>query len=72
MFTMAFINSGLVIQLVYFKWVPMTDLPLVLNKYDSFTTDWYREIGSTIVITMMLMVLMPNLSNLVQQCWYAS
>ena len=36
MYVMAFINSGLTIQLVYFKWIPMTDLPLVLNKYDSF------------------------------------
>ena len=64
MFVMAFINSGLVIQLVYFKWIPMTTVPLVLNKYESFSTEWYREIGSTIVITLLLMVFMPNIANL--------
>mmetsp|Transcript_20514 Transcript_20514/g.25229 ORF Transcript_20514/g.25229 Transcript_20514/m.25229 type:complete len:199 (+) Transcript_20514:2399-2995(+) len=69
MFIMAFINSGLVIQLVYFKWIPKTEVPLVLNKYDSFSTEWYREIGSTIVITLMLMVMMPHLANVTQMCF---
>ena len=70
MYVMAFINSGLTIQLVYFKWIPMTDLPLVLNKYDSFSQEWYNEIGSTIVITLMLMVFMPHFANVAFQCFY--
>lgn len=72
MFIMAFINSGLVIQLVYFKWIPGTTVPLVLNKYDSFSTEWYREIGSTIVITMMLMVISPHIVRLLEECFDSS
>lgn len=64
MFIMGFINAGLVIQLVYFKWIPGLDLPLVLNKYDEFSQGWYQEIGSTIVITMLLMVFTTQLANL--------
>ena len=41
MFIMGFINSGLTIQLVYFKWFPFYDLPLVMNKYESFSAEWY-------------------------------
>ena len=63
MFIMAFINSGLTIELVYFRFIPNTDLPLVLNKYESFTQEWYQEIGSTLVITLLLMVFSPHLAN---------
>ena len=41
MYVMAFINAGLTIQLVYFKWMPGYDLPLLLNKYDTFSQEWY-------------------------------
>lgn len=34
---MAFINSGIVIQLVYFNWWPQVDLPLLLASYDEFS-----------------------------------
>ena len=68
MFWMSFINTGLVIQLVYFNWFPDEDLPLLLEEYDQFTLDWYVEIGTTVVITLMLMVLTPHLSNLGFQC----
>ena len=63
---MAFINSGLTIQLVYFRWIPGYDLPLLLNKYSTFSQEWYQEIGSTIVITICLMVFIPHLSNIAQ------
>lgn len=41
MFIMTFINAGLTIQLVYFKWIPGINLPFLLNKYDSFSQEWY-------------------------------
>jgi len=38
MFWMAFINSGIIIQLVYFRWVPQEyKIPLLLAQYDQFT-----------------------------------
>ena len=67
---MAFINSGLTIQLVYFRWIPGYDLPLLLNKYSTFSQEWYQEIGSIIVITVCLMVFIPHLSNIAQQLLY--
>lgn len=72
MFLMAFINSGLVIQLVYFNWWPDVDLPLLLATYDEFSQEWYQEVGVTIVITLMLMVVTPHLSNLMFQLMYAT
>lgn len=46
------------------NFTPDTDLPLLLEEYEEFTLDWYTEIGATVVITLMLMVLTPHLSNL--------
>lgn len=34
MFWMSFINTGLVIQLVYFDWMPHAEIPLLLAEYD--------------------------------------
>lgn len=70
MYVMAFINAGLTIQLVYFRWMPGYDLPLLLNKYDTFSQEWYQEIGSTIVVTVILMVFTPHLANISQQGIY--
>ena len=70
MFIMAFINSGLTLQLVYFQWAPV-DVPLLLGEYEQFTLEWYQEIGSTIVITIVLMVFSPHLANLAFQLLYA-
>ena len=63
MFLMSFINTGIVIQLVYFDWAPSINFPLLLAEYKEFSQQWYEEIGTTIVITLMLMVLTPHLSN---------
>ena len=41
MFMMAFVNSGVVIQLVYFEWLPNTEFPLLLAEFDEFSQEWY-------------------------------
>lgn len=64
MFFMAFVVSGLIIQIVYFRCVPGLDLPFLLNKYDSFSQAWYEEVGSTIVITLSLMIFSSPLGNI--------
>ena len=65
MFLMSFINSGVVIQLVYFQWLPGSEkIPLMLAEYDSFSQEWYQEVGTTVVVTLMLMVLTPHFSNI--------
>lgn len=40
MWLMAFINSGIAIQIVYFD-VFGRNVPLLLNEYDEFTQEWY-------------------------------
>lgn len=40
MWLMAFINSGITIQIVYFD-IFGSDVPLLLNEYDEFTQEWY-------------------------------
>lgn len=34
MFFMAFLNAGVVIQLVYFNWMPSVNIPFNLAEYD--------------------------------------
>ena len=65
MFFMEFLNAGIVIQLVYFNWLPSVKIPVLLAEFDRFSQEWYIEVGTTIVITLMLMVLTPNVSNAV-------
>ena len=73
---MAFINTGLLVQIVYFDWTGGAKLPLLMTEYSEFTSEWYQRVGSTIVYTMVLMVLTNPVSNLVMQllrklilCW---
>ena len=66
MYAMTFINSGIVIQLVYFKWLPNTEVPLLLAEYEEFTQKWYEEVGVTIVITLITMAVSSPFANLVQ------
>ena len=42
MYLLTFINSGIVIQLVYFEWLPNVELPFLLAEYDEFTQKWYE------------------------------
>ena len=59
----AIINTGLLVQIVYFDWTRGFTLPFLLSEYKEFTTQWYTQVGSTIVVTMILMVFTPHLSN---------
>mmetsp|Transcript_25709 Transcript_25709/g.34345 ORF Transcript_25709/g.34345 Transcript_25709/m.34345 type:complete len:87 (-) Transcript_25709:1096-1356(-) len=61
---MAFINTGLLVQIVYFDWSRGLELPLLLEEYEEFTTQWYSQVGSTICVTMILMVFTPHFSNI--------
>jgi len=67
---MAFINTGLLVQIVYFDWTPRgIDLPLLLAEYDEFTTEWYSQVGSTIMVTMILMIFTPHFGNIGFVVW---
>ena len=61
---MAFINTGLLVQIVYFNWSGSLQLPFLLAEYDEFTSEWYSQVGSTVVVTMILMIFTPHVSNI--------
>ena len=61
---MAFINTGLLVQIVYFDWTFGHKLPFLLAEYKEYTTQWYSQVGSTIVVTMILMIFTPHFSNI--------
>ena len=66
MFFISFITTGIVIQLIYFNWLGDIDfLPaLLLAEYDEFTQEWYSTLGTTICVTLILLVLTTPASNL--------
>ena len=62
---MAFINTGLLVQIVYFDWSRgVVQLAFLLSEYEEYTTEWYSQVGSTIVVTMILMIFTPHFSNI--------
>ena len=63
MYYMSFVNTGIVIFIVYFQF-PNFKIPFLINEFDSFSQRWYIDIGSTIVITVLFMNLTPHLVNL--------
>jgi hypothetical protein len=65
MFIVSFLNTGVIIFIVnlnlgfYIKWFPAFS-----GSYDEFTVEWYRVVGSTIILTMIINIVSPHFSNL--------
>ena len=57
--------------MVYFDWLRGVSLPFLLTEYSEFTSEWYLRVGSTIVVTMFLMVFTPHISNWMFQLLYS-
>jgi len=69
MFLVQFINTGIIILLVnadlQIEFLP-NNFPILKGDYADFTIEWYRVVGTTIVLTMILNVFSPHFSNF---CW---
>ena len=65
MFVLQFLNSGVIILLINFKFDEVSDSPIPILKgdYKKFSSDWYRFVGSTISVTVFFMTLMPHAAN---------
>ena len=65
MFIAQFINMGVIIILVNAD-INFTDLPsnfpILQGEYPDFNIEWYKNIGSTIALTMILSVFTPHLA----------
>lgn len=61
MFFAQFINTAIVLLLINggITWITIGKE----NTFDDFTVEWYREVGSTLTMTMMFSVVTPHISN---------
>ena len=66
MFVLSFLNSGIIILLINFRVDSMKDsgIPFLKGEYKKFSTEWYRLVGSTISLTVLFMILIPNIANM--------
>jgi branched-subunit amino acid ABC-type transport system permease component len=63
MFLIQLINTGIVILLVNARIleIKLPDfIPLFQGKYEDFTVEWYRVVGSTISFTMLINIITPH------------
>ena len=63
MMIISFINTAIVILLVNFNIGYVLPLPILQGSYKEFTVEWYRLVGSTICVTMLMMIVTPHGAN---------
>ncbi|CAI2368472.1 unnamed protein product [Moneuplotes crassus] len=64
MFFVQFFNTAIIILIVNanIKFMPSWS-PIFNGEYKDFTTDWYRQIGVSIILTMLFGIFSPHLAN---------
>jgi hypothetical protein len=68
MFLVQFINTGVVILLVNARVseIALPDfIPLFAGKYNDFSVEWYKFVGSTISFTMLINIVSPHAGALI-------
>lgn len=64
MFIVQFLNTGIIILVVNAKFDFMPSWSPILNgDYDDFTSEWYKHIGVSIILTMLIGIFSPHLAN---------
>ncbi len=69
MFILQFINTGVVILIVNAKVseVELPDqFPVFAGQFTDFTVEWYRVVGTTITLTMMINIISPHIGAFVK------
>eukprot|EP00347_Sterkiella_histriomuscorum_P019500 403341392 len=67
-FLVAFVISGIIIFIVNMNFGFKTgSVPLFQGQFKEFTVEWYRVVGTTICLTMLINVISPHISNLLFQ-----
>lgn len=69
MFIAQFLNTAVVLLVINggIPWITYSK-----DALDDFSVEWYREVGSTLVMTMLLNVITPHISNFMWQLIYGS
>jgi hypothetical protein len=64
MFFVQFFNTAIIILVVNASLDFMPSWSPILNgKYDDFTTEWYKQIGVSIILTMLIGIVSPHFAN---------
>jgi len=64
-FVVEFINTAVIIFLVNFNLdISIFNMPIIDGHYTEFSVEWYRVVGSTIVLTMLIGIIAPHLITL--------
>jgi len=57
LFVVEFINTAVIVLLMNLRLnVEIYGIPVIAGKYAEFSTEWYRVIGSTIMLTMIIRI----------------
>ena len=69
MFIVQFINTAVLILVVNAQVDGTPDwFPVLNGQYDDFTTEWYKQIGVSIILTMMIGIISPHIANGMFHC----
>ena len=63
MMAISFVNIGLVVLLVNMNFGYDFEIPLLQGRYDEFSVEWYRLVGSAICVQMALMIFTQHGAN---------
>ena len=68
-FVVEFINTAVIIFLVNFNLdISIFNMPIIDGNYTEFSVEWYRVVGSTIVLTMLIRTVSPHIATIAQVC----
>ncbi len=71
-FVVEFINTAVIIFLVNFNLdISLFNMPIIDGNYAEFSVEWYRVVGSTIVLTMLIRTVAPHIATVAQVCYTA-
>jgi hypothetical protein len=69
-FVVEFINTAVIIFLVNFNLdISIFNMPIIDGNYTEFSVEWYRVVGSTIVLTMLIRTVSPHIATIAQVCF---
>jgi len=64
MFIVQFFNTSIIILIVNAKFNFMPSWSPILNgQFEDFTTEWYKQIGVSIIFTMLIGIVSPHIAN---------
>jgi hypothetical protein len=62
LFVVEFINTAVIILLVNFRLnFYLYGIPIIAGQYSEFSVDWYKMVGSTIILTMLIRLVTPHI-----------